>query len=395
MSIRTPTRNHQEIPLWRDERVLNAAAQIVSTVVIVGLLYWGIANFLEITRQRGMPLTYGFLDDPAGFPITESYIPYTPTMSFGRAFTVGLINTLVVSVVGILLSTPLGLFVALARLSTNWLVNKIALAYIEFHRNIPLLVLLFLWYFGVFTRLPSARDSLTLPGPIFVNQRGLYLTWPRLTETGGIFVAFLVIGVILAVVAWIVLRRIRETQGRETYFGRISLAILILFPLIGWFVSGSEPLRLDEPSLQGFNFRGGLRMSPEFSALVIGLTTYTAAFIAEVFRAGILAVRKGQVEAARALGLKNNQVLGMIVIPQALRVVIPPLISQYLNLTKNSSLALIIGYQELFAIGKVTINQAGRAVPVFLMVMATYLLLSLLTSWLLNIYNKRVQFIER
>jgi general L-amino acid transport system permease protein len=395
MSIPTQTRNNQQIPLWRDERVLNAAAQIVSAVVIIGLLYWGIANFLEISQQRGMPLTYGFLKDPAGFPITESYIPYEPTMSFGRAFTVGLVNTLVVSVVGIILATPLGLFVGLARLSSNWLVNKLALAYIEFHRNIPLLVLLFLWYFGVFTRLPRAQESLILPGPIFVNQRGLYLTWPRLTETGGIFVAFLVAGVVLAIVAWTVLRRVRETQGRETYFGRVSLAILILFPLIGWFASGGEALRFDEPSLQGFNFRGGLRMSPEFSALLIGLTTYTAAFIAEVFRAGILAVHKGQVEAARALGLKNNEVLSLIVIPQALRVVIPPLISQYLNLTKNSSLALIIGYQELFAIGKVTINQAGRAVPVFLMVMVTYLIISLLTSWLLNIYNKRVQFIER
>jgi len=395
MSPSTRTRSNQQIPFWRDERILNAAAQTVSAVVILTLLYLGIANFLEISQQRGMPLTYGFLDDPAGFPITESYIPYDPTMSFGRAFMVGLVNTLVVSVVGIILSTPLGLFVGLARLSSNWLVNKIALAYIEFHRNIPLLVLLFLWYFGVFTRLPGDKESLTLPGPIYVNQRGLYLTWPRLTETGGIFLASVIIGVLLAILAWIVLRRIRETQGRETYFGRVSLAILILFPLIGWFVSGGEPLQLDEPALQGFNFRGGLRMSPEFSALLIGLTTYTAAFIAEVFRAGILAVRKGQVEAARALGLKNNHVLSLIVIPQALRVVIPPLISQYLNLTKNSSLALIIGYQELFAIGKVTINQAGRAVPVFLMVMATYLLLSLLTSVLLNIYNKRVQFVER
>jgi general L-amino acid transport system permease protein len=395
MSIRVQIRNNQQIPLWRDERVLRAIAQIVSAIVIIGLLYWGIANFLDITQQRGMPLTYGFLDDPAGFPITEYYIPYAPTMSFGRAFMVGLINTLVVSVVGIFWATLLGLFVGLARLSSNWLISKLAVAYIEFHRNIPLLVLLFLWYFGIFTRLPRASESLVLPGPIYVNQRGIYLTWPRLTETGGIFVAFLVIGVFLAIVAWIVLRRVRETQGRETYFGRVSLAILILFPLIGWFVSGGEPLRFDEPALQGFNFRGGLRMSPEFAALVIGLTTYTAAFIAEVFRAGILAVRKGQVEAARALGLKNNQVLSMIVIPQALRVVIPPLISQYLNLTKNSSLALIIGYQELFAIGKVTINQAGRAVPVFLMVMATYLFLSLLTSVLLNIYNKRVQFIER
>jgi general L-amino acid transport system permease protein len=395
MSIRTQARTTREIPLWRDERILHAAAQIISAVVIIGLLYWGIANFFQITRQRGMPLTYGFLKDPAGFPITESYIPYEPTMSFGRAFMVGLINTLVVSVVGILLSTPLGLFVGLARLSSNWLVNKIALAYIEFHRNIPLLVLLFLWYFGVFTGLPRPKESLTLPGLMYVNQRGVYMTWPRLTETGGAFVIFTVIGVILAVAAWIALRHIRETQGRETYFGHISLAILILLPLIGWFVSGGEPLRLDEPTLQGFNFRGGLRLSPEFSALLIGLTTYTAAFIAEVFRAGILAVRKGQTEAARALGLKINQVLSLIVIPQALRVVVPPLISQYLNLTKNSSLALIIGYQELFAVGKITINQAGRAVPVFLMVMATYLILSILTSIVLNIYNQRVQFIER
>ncbi|MGB8984682.1 MAG: ABC transporter permease subunit, partial [Anaerolineales bacterium] len=196
MSILTDRRENQKIPFWRDERVLQAAAQIISAVVILGFLYWGIANFLEITRQRGMPLTYGFLNDPAGFPITESYIPYDPTMSFGRAFMVGLINTLLVSVVGIILSTPLGLFVGLARLSTNWLVNKIALAYIEFHRNIPLLVLLFLWYFGVFTRLPRAQESLILPGPIFVNQRGIYMTWPRLTETGGIFLASVILGVI-------------------------------------------------------------------------------------------------------------------------------------------------------------------------------------------------------
>ncbi len=395
MSIRTQTPNLQEIPLWRDERILKAAAQVISAVVIIGILYWGIANFLAITQQRGMPLTYGFLKDPAGFPIAESFIPYDPTMSFGRAFMVGLINTLLVSIIGIILSTPLGLFVGLARLSSNWLVNKIALAYIEFHRNIPLLVLLFLWYFGVFTGLPRAKESLTLPGPIYVNQRGVYLTWPRLTETGGTFLLFLGIGLLLAILAWIVLRRVRETRGRETYFGPISLGILILLPLIGWFLSGGKPLWLDEPTLQCFNFKGGLRLSPEFSALLIGLTTYTAAFIAEVFRAGILAVRKGQVEAARALGLKNNQVLSLIVIPQALRVVIPPLISQYLNLTKNSSLALIIGYQELFAIGKITINQAGRAVPVFLMVMGTYLIISVLTSVLLNIYNERVQFIER
>lgn len=395
MNVATHTPTTQKIPLWRDERVLRAVAQVVSAVLFIGLIYWGIANFLEITRQRGMPLTYGFLKEPAGFPITESFISYDPTMSFGRAFTVGLVNTLVVSAAGIILATFLGLLLALMRLSSNWLVSRIALAFIEFHRNIPLLVLLFLWYFGVFTRLPSVKTSIVLPGPMYVNQRGIYLTWPRLTETGGAFLTFCLVGVLLAFAAWTILRRIRETQGRETHFGLVSLAILILLPLIGWFASGGTPLRLDEPLLQGFNFKGGLRLSPEFAALLIGLTTYTAAFIAEVFRAGILAVRKGQVEAARALGLKNSQVLSLIVLPQALRVVIPPLISQYLNLAKNSSLALTIGYQELFAVGKITINQAGRAVPVFLMVMATYLAISLLTSLALNIYNRRVQFVER
>jgi len=391
----TTVRASEKIPLWRDERFLKLAAQIISAAIILGLLYWAIVNFLEITRQRGMPLTYNFLKEPAGFPISESHIPYEPTMSFGRAFLVGVINTLLVSVLGIIFSTILGLIVGLARLSTNWLVSRIALAFIEFNRNIPLLVLLFLLYFGVFSKMPAVKESIALPGPIFMNQRGLYLSWPRLTDTGGIFLGFLLAGVVLASIAWNVLRRIRERAGRETYFGWVSLAIFIFMPVIGWFISGGSPLRLDVPVLQGFNFQGGLRLTPEFSTMLIGLTIYTAAFIAEVIRGGILAVRKGQVEAARALGLRSNQVLGLIVIPQALRVVIPPLISQYLNLAKNSSLALTIGFQELFAVGKITINQAGRAVPVFVMVMATYLVMSLLTSVILNIYNRRVQFIER
>ncbi|MBN1451731.1 MAG: ABC transporter permease subunit [Anaerolineales bacterium] len=391
----TTVRAGEKIPLWRDERFLKLAAQVISAAIILGLLYWAIVNFLEITRQRGMPLTYNFLKEPAGFPISESHIPYEPTMSFGRAFMVGLINTLLVSVLGIIFSTVLGLIVGLARLSTNWLVSRIALAFIEFNRNIPLLVLLFLLYFGVFSKMPAVKESIALPGQIFMNQRGLYLSWPRLTDTGGIFLGFLLAGAVLASIVWNVLRRIRERTGRETYFGWVSLVIFIFMPVIGWFVSGGSPLRLDVPVLQGFNFQGGLRLTPEFSTMLIGLTIYTAAFIAEVIRGGILAVRKGQVEAARALGLRSNQVLGLIVIPQALRVVIPPLISQYLNLAKNSSLALTIGFQELFAVGKITINQAGRAVPVFVMVMATYLAMSLLTSVILNFYNRRVQFIER
>ena len=384
-----------KIPLWRDERALKAAAQIVSSLLVLGFIYWAVGNFLEITQQRGMPLTYGFLNEAAGFPIKESFIPYDPTMSFGRAVLVGLINTLMVSAWGIVFATVLGFAIGLMRLSSNWLISRIALAYIEFHRNIPLLVLLFLWYFGVFTRLPQVKESITLPGPMYINQRGFYLTWLKLAENGSLFVAFVLAGIFLSIAIWVILRRIRERTGKETYFGRISLAVLILVPLIGWFVSGGKPLMLDVPELKGFNFQGGLRLTTEFAALMIGLAMYTASFIAEVFRAGILAVRKGQIEAARAVGLNYSQVLMLIIIPQAMRVVIPPLISQYLNLTKNSSLALAIGYQELFAIGKVTINQAGRAVPVFLLVMGTYLVISLLTSVVLNIYNKRVQFIER
>jgi len=385
----------KKIPLWRDERVLKAVAQIISSLIVIGLLYWAIDNFIEITQQRGMPLTYGFLKEAAGFPIKESFIPYDSTMSFGRAVLVGLINTLVVSAGGILFATLLGLVIGLMRLSSNWLISRVALAYIEFHRNIPLLVLLFLWYFGVFTKLPAVKDSIALPGFVYINQRGFYLTWPRLAQGGTLFAAFVLAGILLAITSWVVLRRIREVKGKETYFGRVSLAIFILVPLIGWFASGGEPVRLDVPVLQGFNFQGGLRLTTEFTALLIGLAMYTSAFIAEVIRSGIQAVQKGQIEAAKAGGLRYSQILMLIIIPQAMRVIIPPLISQYLNLTKNSSLALAIGYQELFAIGKVTINQAGRAVPVFILIMATYLAISLITSVILNFYNKRVQFIER
>src|SRR5512143_3016339 len=198
----------KKIPLWRDERVLKIVAQVISSLVILGALFWLIDNFLLITQQRGMPLTYGFLDEAAGFPIKESFIPYDSTMSFGRAVLVGLINTLVVSAAGIVFSTVLGFIFGLMRLSTNWLISRIALAYIEFHRNIPLLVLLFLWYFGVFTKLPAVKQSIALPGLIYINQRGFYLTWPHLVAGGPLFAASLVAGILLAIIAWVVLRRI-------------------------------------------------------------------------------------------------------------------------------------------------------------------------------------------
>lgn len=383
------------IPFYRDERVLKAFAQVISAVVIIGFLVWAILNFLQAAEDRNMTLTFGFLKEAAGFPISNPPIEYEPSMSFGRAFLVGLVNTLLVSITGIIAATILGTLTALARLSSNWLLSRIAFIYIEFHRNIPLLVLLFIWYFAVFARLPKVTDSISLPGPIYISKRGFYLTWPRISETGVPFVISTIIGIILAIIVFIYLRRIRENTGKQTYFLPAALFVLFLFPIIGWFLSGGSPFWIDTPELEGFNFQGGLRLTPEFTALFLGLSLYTAAFIAEVVRAGIQAVDKGQIEAARAVGLKTTQVLSLVVMPQALRIIIPPMISQYLNLTKNSSLALAIGFQEVFSVGKIAINQAGRAVPVFALVMITYLSLSLLTSLVLNIYNRRIQFVTR
>jgi general L-amino acid transport system permease protein len=386
---------HSQVPFWRDERVLRIAAQIVSAIIVIGLLIWAVINILNATEQRGLSLGFEFIGESAGFPIGESDIPYDPSRSFLYAFLVGVLNTLKVAVVGVFFATILGTLVGIARLSTNWLVSRLALVYIEFHRNIPLLILLLLWYRGFFTRLPDVQNSITLPGPMYLSQRGLQLTWPRVTPNGWPFVISILLAVILAIIAWIYLRRLQEKTGRSTYFSLVSLGILVILPLIGFLISGGKPLQADIPVLSGFNFSGGYQLTPEFAALLVGLVTYTAAFIAEVVRAGIQAVDRGQLEAARSVGLNYSQLLSLIIIPQAMRVIIPPLISQYLNLTKNSSLAIFIGYPELFFIGKTTINQAGRAIQVFAVIMAVYLSISLMTSLILNIYNRRIQLVER
>lgn len=386
---------HSQVPLWRDERVLRIIAQIVSAIVVFGLLYLAVINVINAAEQRGLSLSFGFLNEAAGFPIGESDIPYDPSRSFLTAFLVGVLNTLKVSIVGIFIATILGTFVGIARLSTNWLVSRMALVYIEFHRNIPLLVLLLIWFSIFITGLPEVAESIVLPGPIYLNQRGMQLTWPRLTPHGTPFVISIVLAIILAIIAWIYLRRYQERTGRSTYFAFVSLGILIALPFIGFVLSRGQPLQADVPVLSGFNFIGGYDLSPEFAALLVGLVTYTAAFIAEVVRAGIQAVDRGQLEAARAIGLSYSQLLSLVIVPQALRIIIPPLISQYLNLTKNSSLAIFIGYPELFFIGKTTINQAGRAVQVIILIMAVYLSISLITSFILNIYNRRIQLVER
>jgi general L-amino acid transport system permease protein len=313
----------------------------------------------------------------------------------GDRLSLGILHTIRVAAVGIVLATLVGIIVALARLSTNWLVNKLASVYIEIIRNIPLAVQLFFWYFAVFQQLPSVQDSMQVPGPIYLSQRGLYMVWAQPTSTFGTWIIFVAAGLILSGIVHRVLIRYQLRTGRTAYPVATAIGVLIVLPLAGWFLVGGSPLTKTVPELGKFNFKGGLALTPEFAALLTGLVIYTGAFIAEVVRAGILAVHKGQFEAARALGLTSLQVLRLVVFPQALRVIIPPLISQYLNLTKNSSLAVLIGYPDLFFVGKTTINQAGQAVPVFILMMAVYLTMSLITSAVMNVYNRRVRLVER
>ncbi len=381
-----------DVPLWRDERAIRAVAQLISAVLLIGAVIWLITNFIQAAGQRGLPLGYDFLSQESGFPIGESVIQYDPSRPFLYAFLVGLLNTLKVSILGIIFATILGTLIGLARMSSNWLLSKLALAYIEFFRNTPLLVLLFIWYFAVFNQFPRVRDSFALPGPIYLNLRGLFVPWPKYTTEGLLFLAAILLGIVTAITAWIFLRRVRERTGRQTFFWPVSIFLLLLFPALAWISQGGQTITWDIPVLEGFNFQGGTTLTPEFAALLVGLVTYTAAFIAEVVRSGIQAVDRGQTEAARAIGLSSTQVLSLVVIPQAMRVMIPPMISQFLNLTKNSSLALAIGYPDVFAVGRIMINQAGRAVPVFSMVMLTYLTISLFVSFILNLYNKRIQY---
>jgi general L-amino acid transport system permease protein len=392
-NIQVVTRS--SIPLWRDERVIKAVAQIISAIFVIGFVIFFVRNVLQAADDRGLSLGYDFVNLEAGFPLAESVIPYDEAKTFGYAFLVGLLNTLKAASVGIVLATLLGTVTALARLSTNWLVSKIASVYIESVRNVPLLVQLVIWYEAVFKRLPPVRDSIRWPGPVYLSQRGLYMPSPTPTSTFRAWLVIVGLAVVGAIVARVVLGRRQIRAGKTSYPVLTAILILLILPAVGWFVVGKSPLTANLPELGKFNFKGGMQLTPEYAAVLAGLVVYTGAFIAEVVRAGILAVDRGQFEAARAVGLSNVQVLRLVVFPQAMRVIIPPLISQYLNLTKNSSLAVVVGYPDLFYVGRTMINQAGRAVPVFTMVMAVYLFISLCTSVVMNIYNRRIQLVER
>lgn len=382
------------LPFWRDVRVLRIVSQIIFIIalaIVAGLLY---ANLTRGLEKRGLAGGFGFLGLEAGFEIGEG-IKYEPSDSYGRAFLVGVVNTLRVTILGIVLVTVLGVVAGVARLSTNWLVNKIASVYIEIIRNTPLLVQLFFWYFAVILKAPPVNESLRLPGSIFVNRRGVYLPWLSPSPTLGSWSLFLLGGVMVTAILWVVLTRLQRRTGRSTYPAPAAIIAFLLMAGAGWLLVEQTPLVLEVPTFLGFNFEGGVRLTPEFTGMLVGLVVYTGAFIAEVVRGGIQSVQRGQIEAGRAVGLNEMQTLRLVIFPQALRIIIPSLTSQYLNLAKNSSLAIAIGFPDLFNVAGTIFNQSGRSVPVITLVMGSYLVMSLITSLFMNIYNRRVLFVER
>ena len=382
---------------WRDIRFLKILAQVVFIVLLAlaaGYLYINVTTNLA---RQGLAVGYGFMKNPASFGIGESFISYDPSDTYGRALLVGLVNTLVVSALGIILTTIVGVLIGVARLSSNWLINKFAAAYVGVIRNTPLLLQLMFWYFAVIIQLPGVRQAIRLPGPIYLTQRGIYLTWAEATPTFPAWRVYFIIALVSILSVWFLLRSAQQSASvpLSPWWNLAYLLVPLFIIWLGAILQPESPLKPFVPEVTGLNFRGGLRLTPEFAALLFGLVIYTGAFIAEIVRAGIQAVSKGQVEAARSLGLTNGQTLRLIVFPQALRIMVPPVTSQYLNLAKNSSLAIGIGYPDLFSIAGTTFNQTGAAIEIIVIMMLSYLSISLFTSLLMNIYNQRIQLVER
>lgn len=373
----------------------SAIFQIIAIAALVFFFYTIINNALNNLDARGIATGFGFLNQEAGFGIGLTLIEYDETYSYGRTFIIGLLNTALVSVLGIILATVIGFTMGVARLSSNWLVSRLAAVYIETFRNIPLLLQIFFWYFAVLQALPSPRQSLSLGEAIFLNVRGLYFPAPEMEPGSGFVIAALIFGVIASLLINVWANNKQRLTGHQTPMGRIALGLVVGLPLIVYFLAGM-PISLNYPELKGFNFQGGISIIPELAALLLALSVYTASFIAEIVRSGINAVSHGQTEAAMSLGLPRAKTLKLVVIPQALRIIIPPLTSQYLNLTKNSSLAMAIGYPDLVSVfAGTTLNQTGQAIEIIAMTMGVYLTLSLITSALMNLYNRKVALVER
>ncbi|WP_202614696.1 amino acid ABC transporter permease [Elioraea sp. Yellowstone] len=369
--------------------------QLLTAAILVGGLWYLVSNTIENLSQRGMAAGFDFLGYSAGFNIVFTLIPYREGDSYLRVFQVGIANTLLVAAIGIVLATAIGLVMGLARLSTNWLIRNLARWYVEVLRNTPLLLQIIAWYFGFFNLLPVPRQSIEWGGTFFLNNRGFYFPAPVPQDGFGWTGVALGLGIVAAVAIHRWARRRLEATGRSFPSVLVGTGLVVLLPTATFLLTGS-PLAWDIPALRGFNFRGGLSVPPTFCALIVALSIYTSCFIAEIVRAGIQSVSHGQTEAARALGVKPARIMRFVILPQALRVIVPPLISQYLNLTKNSSLAIAIGFPDLVSVWMNTsLNQSGRAIPIVAMTMGFYCAVSLTVSLLMNLYNRRVQITER
>lgn len=378
---------------WSDPRFRAYVYQALILGLVVYVVWFLVSNTLDNLAARNINTGFAFLKQEAGFAIGESYIEYSLTDTYTRALGVGIINTLVVSFLGIILSTLLGILIGVARLSANWLIHKLAAIYVEVMRNIPLLIHLFFWY-ALFTEIfPGPRQALNPISGVFISNRGIMLP-----SVQGASLLWMALACALALVLTIVLavygKKRQRLTGQTLPVLWIALALIVLLPAIAALLSGLQ-LNLNLPELRGFNFQGGMSFTPELTALLAGLVFYTAAFVAEIVRSGIQSIGKGQWEAGRSIGLRNGQVLRLVVMPQALRVIVPPMSSTFMNLAKNSSLAVAIGYPDIVSIVNTMLTQTGQAIEAVSIIMLAYLTISLSIALLMNWYNQRIALVER
>ncbi|MGD9300924.1 MAG: amino acid ABC transporter permease [Desulfobacterales bacterium] len=382
------------VAFWYDPQKRSFLYQL-GVLLMVGLLgYYLVSNTIANLERQAIATGFGFLQKEASFEIGESLISYSAADKYARALLVGVLNTLLVSFIGVVLTVILGTFIGIARLSTNWLVSRLAAVYIEVFQDIPVLLQLFFWYAFFYEVLPGPRQALNPLSGVFLSNRGLVFAIPEFHPAH----VYMAVAFLIGCVGIFFLRRWARKRQAKTGSAfpvfRVSAVLLIMLPLLAW-LTGGAPTNMSVPELKAFNFQGGLNVSPEFTALLLGLVLYTAAFVAEAVRAGIQSVSKGQREAALSIGLKTNQLLQLVILPQALRVIIPPLTSQMLSLTKNSSLAVAIGYPDFVSVAGTTINQTGQAIEGVVMIMIVYLFFSLTTSAFMNWYNKKIALVER
>lgn len=390
----SPAPARTRVAPWRDERVRGIAIQVLTVALIVGFAAYLAGNAAENLRRQGIATGFDFLDREASFAVNPTLIPFSPADTYARALLVGLLNTLLVASLGIIFATMLGFVVGIARLSSNWLVSRLALAYVEVMRNTPLILQIFLWWDVLRVSAPAPRDAWQPLPHVFISNRGVVFPVPFYDPLYLWMLAALAAG---AGAAWMLRRWARRRQARTGEImpaGRLGLALIAVPPIIV-FAAGGAPLLLDLPRVTRFDFSGGESITPEFAALLFALVAYSGAFIGEIVRSGIQAVSRGQSEAAQALGLSRGQTLRLVVLPQAIRVIVPPITSEYLNLTKNSSLAVAIGFPELFSVSNTTANQTGQAIEVMVIVASTYLAISLAISLAIDLYNRWTALVER